>query len=283
MKDVLALLRLLRPLNLLIIAAGVGLGGWLAGGAAVWTGATAVRLLVAGLAAGLIGAAANSINDVFDREIDRVNRPERPLPSGRVSVRTAVGIGVGASAAGVALAFGLSAVHGAVALAAVGLLALYNARLKHVAVAGNVVVAAVVALTLVFGGWAVGPAGPALVGAAFAFLTTLAREIVKDAEDRTGDAAAGARTLPLVAGLGVARGVALAVVAVTLLLTPMPFLAAGYGGLYLLLMLPTDALLLRAGWLLLLPAPALAGASRTLKGAMAAGILALALGVLPGG
>jgi 4-hydroxybenzoate polyprenyltransferase len=53
-------------------------------------------------------SAGMALNDVFDVEIDRAERPERPLPSGRISLSAARGLGFGLLAAGVFVALGLS-------------------------------------------------------------------------------------------------------------------------------------------------------------------------------
>lgn len=277
-----AAVRLLRPLNVAMILVGVALGGVLSGGVGAVQGVAAARLLRAALSAAMIGAAANALNDVFDLEIDRVNRPERPLPSGLVSVGAARGLAGVGTAGGLVLAATLSTTHLTLALGVVGMLLVYNAALKRVALAGNAVVALVIGTALLYGGWAVGPPGPALIGAAFAFLTTLAREIVKDIEDVAGDAAAGARTLPLVLGVGASTRAVLGLLVVTLLLTPLPFLVLDYTGLFLVLMLAADGLLLRALWLLLDPQPEQQArqASQVMKAVMAAGMAALALGAI---
>ena len=282
MLRVWALVRLLRPVNVVMIMVGVALGGVLSGGLGALQGSNRAVLLQAALSAALIAAAANSLNDALDLEIDRVNRPARPLPSGLVSVGTAKlawGLGTGA---GVVLAVSLSLMHVALALAAVGLMVIYNVYLKRTTLLGNIVVALVIGLALVYGGWAVGEPGPALVGAGFAFLTTLAREMVKDVEDVVGDAVVGARTLPVVYGAGVALRATVGVLFLTLLLTPLPFLLFDYRGLFLLLMLFADALLLHTLWLFLGPHPEQrAGkASQLLKVVMAAGMTALAFGAI---
>lgn len=274
----LAWLMLLRPLNVVMFAAGVGVGGVLtAGGLEMASGAVA-RLAVAACSAALIGGAANAINDVFDLDTDRVNRPGRPLPSGRATPREARVLWALATLAGLVLAATLSAEHVAIALASAMLLYGYSVLFKRMPVVGNVIVALVLALSLVYGGLAVGGPGPALVGAAFAFFATLAREIVKDLEDVRGDAAVHARTLPIVAGEQTAVYAAAAVTLLAVLLTPVPYLTMGYSGLYLLLVLATDALLLRAVALLLgVSGEVQAGrASRALKGAMMMGLAALA-------
>lgn len=273
---------LLRPVNMVMVIVGVFLGGVLSVGIGVLDGDNGVRLLKAALSAALIGGAANSLNDVLDLEIDRINRPERPLPAGWVSANTARLVWVAGSLGGVALALALSPTHLALALGVVGLLVLYNVMLKRTPLTGNLVVALVIALVLLYGGWAVGSPGPAIVGAGFAFLTTLAREIVKDIDDMVGDAVVGARTLPLVYGIRAAVRCTVGVVFLTLLLTPLPFLLLDYRGLFLVLMLIADALLLHVLWIFLGPKPETRAryAERLLKAVMIAGMGALALGAL---
>lgn len=276
-----ALFRLTRPGNVLMFFVGVGLGGVLVAGEAAFTGANGVRLLLAAVSAAAMGAAANALNDVFDLDIDRINRPDRPLASGTLPLAAGWGVWAVGSLLGVGLSVLLSPAHVAIATAAVALSFLYDAWLKRVPLAGNLVVSAVIAVTLiVYGGWAVGDPFPAFIGAGFAFLTNLARELIKDIEDMAGDAEVQARTWPLVVGARWAAWTAVAVLGLTVLLTPVPYLAFGYAELYLLLILPTSALLLRAAWLMLsTDLRAQAGrASRLLKGTMLLGIAALALG-----
>lgn len=232
--------QLVRPLNCLLVAAGVVLGGVLAAGEEAFADGALVRLMWAVGSAVSIGGAANSINDVFDLDIDRINRPGRPLPAGRVTVQTAwIVWGVG-SLAGVGMGWLLSWPHVAMAVGAVGLLFFYSARLKRVLLIGNVVVAAMVALTIVYGGIAVGPLMPALIGAAFAFLTNMAREIIKDVQDVQGDAREQAKTLPLLYGAPVALQSAIGLVLLTIALTPLPYVIWDYNGLFLLLVLVAD-------------------------------------------
>lgn len=270
----------MRPLNVVMFFAGVALGGVLVAGPAAFSEGD--RLALAMVSAACIGAGANALNDVFDLEIDRVNRPDRPLPSGAVSVGAARMLWAGNSALGVGFGALLSMQHLGIAVFAVLLLYGYSAYLKRTPLAGNLAVAFVLGLALLYGGLAVAPMGRGvlLLGAGFAFGSTLAREVAKDIEDAVGDAAEGARTLPLAAGPRVAVGVAVGVVGATLAAFPLA-LSAGLGTDFFALGLPAAGLLLAAAWALL-------GASREalerragtastlLKAAMLAGILALA-------
>lgn len=280
------LVRLVRPLNVVMFFAGVALGGLLAAGTDAFAGPDAPRIGLAMLSAALIGAGANAINDVFDLEIDRVNRPDRPLPSGAVPVGAARGLWAACSALGIGLSAFLSWAHLGIAACSVGLLWGYSRWLKRMPFVGNLAIALVLGLAIFYGGLAVAPVGERagwaapLLGAAFAFGSTLAREITKDIEDAAGDAVGGARTLPLVIGGGATAWIAGVVIGLTLTLFPLA-LTVGLGADFFALALPAAGLLLAAAWYLLgapeaMRARQAATASTLLKAAMIAGILALA-------
>lgn len=277
--------QLVRPVNVAMFFAGVALGGVLAVGAEAFGGAEGRALLLAMASAALIGAGANAINDVFDLAIDRVNRPGRPLPSGDLSVGTARSVWASGSALGIGLGALVSWTHLGIAVASVALLYGYSARLKRVPLAGNLAVALVLGLAILYGGLAVGPINGALwLGAAFAFGSTLAREIAKDLEDVAGDAAEGARTLPIVLGERPAVWIAAAAAGATLAALPLGP-AVGLGADFLALALPSAGLLLAATWALLGDAPMTTAAGRSsalFKGAMVAGTVGLAAARLIG-
>lgn len=278
-RRIAALGRLVRPANVAMFFAGVALGGLLVAGTDAFGGAEGRALALATLSAALIGAGANAINDVFDVAIDRVNRPSRPLPSGELSVGAARSVWAACSALGIGLGAFVSWAHLAIAVVSVALLYGYSAWLKRVPLVGNLAVALVLGLAILYGGLAVGPGGGALwLGAAFAFGSTLAREIAKDLEDMAGDAAGGARTLPIVLGEGAAVWIAAAAAGATLAALPLGP-AAGLGADFLALALPAAGLLLAATWALLGDAPMTEAAGRSsalFKGAMVAGIVGLA-------
>lgn len=273
-----SLVRLMRPGNVLLVGLGVGVGAVLGG--AVLPAAEGGRLVGGAVAAAaLVAAGANAHNDACDAAADRVNRPGRPIPAGHCTERQARRLGLMAMAAGVTLATLLAPRLGLMALGVASLVYAYNRYLKALPVVGNVAVGSAVALTLCFGAAAAGRVAAALPAAAFAFLTTWAREVAKDVEDLPGDAAAGLRTLPRVAGAVRAARLGAGLALLTLLLVPLPYALLGYSGLYLLLSLGAAALLGAAAAVLLQPPtpPRAAQASRLLKQAMVAGLAALLL------
>src|SRR5690606_33473413 len=151
---------------------------------------------------------------------------------------------------GLVAALAVSRRHFMLAVTFAALLALYNHRLKHVAVVGNLICSVAVAATLVFGGLTFGVNTTVVVAATFALLTMLAREIVKDLEDVVGDVSAGSRTLPVVAGSGWARAVALGVIFMTIAAVPLPYIAFNFSTTYLTVAVVTAGLLLASAWIL---------------------------------
>jgi 4-hydroxybenzoate polyprenyltransferase len=126
-----AYLQLARPANLLTAAADV-----LAGSAAAGAWTYAVALLVP--ASMCLYAGGVIFNDVFDRSLDAIERPERPIPSGRVSVRAASFLGATFLAAGILLSFVTSVISGAIGLAIAGTALTYNGFSKHYPLIGPV-------------------------------------------------------------------------------------------------------------------------------------------------
>lgn len=223
------LFQLTRPANLLIAFLSIFIGGFVTG-----TIQPAAKLILACFSGMLIAGGANSINDFFDVEIDRINKPNRPLPAGRITRKQtyvfslllfALGTGLGAFIhfLGFIIAFGSS-----------GLLYMYSWRLKRTVVLGNLTVAFITGLAFVYGGLAVGRVGLAAVVGVFAFFFNWGREIIKDVEDVEGDRALGVKTLPIVYGVRVALVWATAVLVFLMGLTLIPYFVHFFSITYLI-------------------------------------------------
>lgn len=241
------LLELVRPGNAVAAAVLTFTGTFVAVGDAAWgaAGPATVAAVVATVAA---TGGGNAINDYFDREVDRVNRPDRPIPRGAVSPRGALVFALSLFA----LALGAATTLPVVALALAGVnaaaLAAYTRLFKGLPGVGNLVVALLTGSTFLFGGAAVGrPLAPGLaVLAALAAGTTLGRELVKDVEDVAGDRAAGLRTLPIVAGERAALVLAAAAVAASVLASGLPVVFGTFGLAYFAVVVPADVAMLHA-------------------------------------
>jgi len=271
------LLRLVRAHNLIVAAAGVLAGGWIALGAL----GLPAPLGWAALSAVGLGTAGNVWNDIWDEAGDRANgRADRPLAGGRLARGTADlcvfwGVLVGLLCA--ALVGGALTALGALALV---LMALYSPVLKRRGLAGNVTVALVAGFPLAYGALAVGRGAAGLVPWILAAWLHLGREIVKDLTDVPGDRTLGRRTLPIAWGEGAARRAAAAVLWAFLPAAVVLPAFAHYGRWYFPAVLV--ALGLVWGALRRLAASDDARAIRLLKYAMPAGVAALVLGRVAG-
>jgi geranylgeranylglycerol-phosphate geranylgeranyltransferase len=191
------LLSITRPVNSLV----AGLAALL--GYIVATGGLEPAALILFPVVFAITAGGNVYNDLCDLEIDRINRPERPLPSGKVTPEAAGLLTTTLFLAGLFLSIsgGLPCVIIAVANSL--LLLAYARYLKRTVFWGNVAVSYLSASIFPFGGAFAGlPAmGRTLPLAGITFLAMLSRELLKDAEDMPGDSAAGARTVAIACGV----------------------------------------------------------------------------------
>ena len=233
-------LHLTRPGNAIAAAVFTGIGAFV-GGALL---ARPIDAAAAMAATVLATGAGNAINDYFDREIDRINAPERPIPSGLTAPREALAFSAALFLGAVLVALSLPVV--ALAIALFNLLALlaYTEFFKGLPGVGNALVAYLSGSTFLFGGAAVGALGVSVVVLfVLAALATFARELVKDVEDLEGDREEGLRTLPIVAGERTSLALALAVLALAVLASPLPYFLGTLGPTYLLAVLPADGLL----------------------------------------
>ena len=192
---------------------------------------------MAALAAALIAAGGNAYNDYCDRDLDHLQKPDRPLPSGRLSPVAALIWTILCLASGILLGLLLGPICSLIAAMAALFLVLYSRYLKGTPLIGNVMVALVAGLAFPFGAAAIGNVRAALWAAWMAFLYHLGREIIKDMEDLLGDAAAGAGTLPVRYGLSASRWAVSLVLLLLLISLPLPHVVNDYNNLYLALVL----------------------------------------------
>jgi len=195
-QSILAYIRILRPLNFLFVLIAVLFGAYYT--------APAYPIfypLLAGIAAALISGGGYVINDYYDYSIDMVNRKERVLPSGMISPTKAKYYAICLFISGIIISI-LLRNPWMIAIAAFNsfLLYVYAMKSKRIHFWGNLLVAFVTASTFVFGSFITHNLRNAFFVALCAFFYTIIRELVKDIEDKNGDSAADAKTLPLLWG-----------------------------------------------------------------------------------
>lgn len=156
------------------------------------------QVMAAAFSAMLIAGAGYVINDYYDLETDMINKPQRVLPSGKMSSRAAFIYGIILFIIGIILSYFTGSVI-CILLAFVNAIALflYAGIFKRAFVSGNLLVSYAAASTFVYGAIVTDNLSQSLIIAFFAFLYTFLREIIKDMEDRRGDQLTGAHTLAL--------------------------------------------------------------------------------------
>ena len=246
--SVAGLLRLARPLNCVMSAVGVGIGGVVGVGSAAW-GDLARPLVLAAAAAAAFTAGGNALNDIVDRETDRMNHPDRPLASGQLTVGTAWAFAGSAFAIAALLAVFISNLALVIVALNVILMVSYEAALKARGAPGNVVIAYLVGSLFLFAGVSVFQTAPdplirTGILAALAFLATLGREITKDIEDMRGDV--DRRTLPQKIGANRAGAIAALALALAVALSFLPLVYHVLGVGYAILVAPADGMFIYA-------------------------------------
>lgn len=169
---------------------------------AIITGVFTFPVLVACIVVFLATAYGNVVNDYFDHKIDVINKPERPIPSGRISLENAKYYALTLAFLGNILAFlFLGLLPELIVLISTLLMFYYAHTLKKKLLIGNFLISFLTGLSFVFGGIVVGATIPSIYLGFYAFLTSMMREIVKDMEDVKGDRLEGAHTLPIAYGM----------------------------------------------------------------------------------
>jgi geranylgeranylglycerol-phosphate geranylgeranyltransferase len=215
--------------------------------ASILAGATTRQWLEVGIAAltgGFVAAAANSINDYFDVEIDKINKPTRPIPRGDATKQEARLEWLVLSIVAVVLNFFLNIYALGIVLFAVVILYWYSALFKRTIIIGNLVVALMTGMAFIYGAVVVGNLKRAIMPAIFAFLINIAREVIKDIEDMEGDRKGKAITLPVRYGTAPALWLASVAIALLIATTIAAYELKAYTILYLYPVLFVDILLL---------------------------------------
>ncbi|MBU7018333.1 MAG: UbiA family prenyltransferase [Theionarchaea archaeon] len=243
-----AYLEMIRPSNSIMAGFAVFLSGMIATGRHVPP--SDVFLAVLGTICASSGGMV--VNDYFDFDIDKINRPQRALPRGAATLR-------GASIFACVL-FGMAFIFIgltnllciAIGYPALVLIMVYSWKLKKRPFVGNFVVAFLTSLTLVYGGAAAGNIVLVTMLAICAFFANLSREVVKDIEDMKGDEKLGSRTLPILWGVDKSILIASGFLIVGIAATFLPYFAHIFGWLYLLLIIPVNVVMLYMAYLLIM-------------------------------
>ena len=203
-----------RPFTLVAPALGVVSGAVTAAGAhprESWSSDLILYPALGALMAAILNAGNNALNQIYDLEIDRINKPKRPLPTGRLSVREAWAFTWITYVVALVLAW-LVAPGGRhecfwIVVAATIATFIYSCpplRTKQRGIWANVTIAVPRGVLLKVAGWSsvktIFGVEPWYIGMIFG-LFLLGASTTKDFADMEGDARGGCRTLPIIYGV----------------------------------------------------------------------------------
>jgi len=235
-------IRLIRPVNCIMMGFAVLVGAVLATSLSTlnW-----LNILFGFLTGFTFCAAAMVINDYYDRKIDAINEPRRPIPSGAVKPKEALAFMVGLVVVGfvfslLVVPYGLLCF--AVAAVSLAITATYITVGKRSGLPGNFLVSACVAIPFIYGSITVlGTVGlNVLLFASMAFLSNTGREITKGIVDVKGDSAEGVKTLAVRFGEKTAAITAVAFFIFAVALTPVTWVLGLVGIWFIPFVLVTD-------------------------------------------
>ncbi|MBS7619515.1 UbiA family prenyltransferase [Candidatus Bathyarchaeota archaeon] len=224
MKKVGGFIRLMRPINSAMM------------GFAVFVGAVLAKpqpcnfdwlSILYGFFTGLmLTAASMALNDYYDRDIDAINEPARPIPSGLVRPGQALAFSFILSLIGFVLSYLISILCLAVALAAWMIMMAYVTVGKRSGLPGNLLVSACVSIPFIYGSIISIGYVPlnVMLFTLMAFLSNTGREITKGIVDVKGDRAEGVKTLAVRYGEKIAAVSAAVLYLLSVSLTPLPWL-----------------------------------------------------------
>lgn len=200
-----------------------------------------VEVVLSMLIVVLFTGAGNALNDYFDREVDKVAHPERPIPMGTVSSRSALVLSIVLFSLTVVASVFVNLWSTLIVVTSIFFMVAYEVLLKAEGLAGNLTISWLTGALFLFGGAVVDSMDIAWILAALAFLATLGREIVKDVQDIEGDR--GSRTtLPMRLGTKNAGFVASAAFVGAVALSPVPYLCELLSAWYIPMVAVADAM-----------------------------------------
>jgi len=198
MERAVGFVRLVRPVNGLMMGFAVIVGASLVL-AEPLSAAIALKLFLGFVTGFMLISASMVLNDYYDREIDKINEPNRPISAGLVKPGESLVFAALLTLTGFAAAFftnlsclGLAVMSWVVSVA-------YNTKGKRTGLPGNFLVSLCVAMPFIYGSFVMGQSLglKAFLFSALAFLATSGREVAKGIVDVEGDKTKGVRTVAI--------------------------------------------------------------------------------------
>ncbi len=233
MEAVKGAFQIMRPLNGIGAAIGVLIGA-IASGFLFNLERNLFNVLICFLAAFLTASAGHALNDWKDVEIDRINCPERAIPSGRISRNTALILTIALFVVGDAIIFLTENIQ-AILILLIGsvFIAAYSLKFKKLGFIGNITIGLLTSFCLLLGGAALNKIEFSFWAALLAFVMNIGREITKGVDDYVGDKEEGVKTLAVLLGRKNGSYLAVLFLIFTIILSPLPYFFKLFNEIYL--------------------------------------------------
>ncbi|MCX6149192.1 MAG: geranylgeranylglycerol-phosphate geranylgeranyltransferase [Ignavibacteriales bacterium] len=234
-QKIVSVFKIVRPLNFLITFLSIMVAGVICSEDVMLF----PNIILAALAGSLVGSAGNVVNDLFDIEIDRINRPDRVLPKGLISKQQAWILFYILNVLAILFTILINYFAIMIVICSIILVFLYSYRLKKIPLVGNITVSFMTGLAFIFGSVSVGNINGSFIPAVFAFLINLIREIIKDMEDIEGDKINNVQTFPIKYGFNTSKNLVIVFAIFLILFTLVPFILKLYRIEYFIMVMIT--------------------------------------------
>ena len=247
MGKLMGFLQIIRPVNCVMMGFAVIVGASLVSGLSFTS-----NLLFGFVTSFSLTAASMVINDYYDRKIDAINEPNRPIPRGDVTPKEAIVFTVVLSLLGLVTAYLTNLPSLALAVVAWIISVTYITVGKGTGLPGNFLVSATVVIPFVYGGLVVGQLQTStLLFVAIVFFSNTGREITKGIVDVEGDKSHNVKTIAVRYGEQTAAIVASLFSLVAVCLSPLPWFLGIVSDLFIVPVIITDVGLVVSASLLL--------------------------------
>lgn len=242
------LLTLIRPINSIMIGFAVLVGIIITNSSLVFSEFSFVGFLIGFF----ISSYSMVINDIYDIDIDKINRPDRPLPSGRVTLNEAKLFSVFLLFIGISLSiisiirYDSSILIFFITIFFSFISWLYSYSLKKRGLIGNFIVAISMTIPFIFGGIIINGFTNVLLlsFSTIAFLSGLGREIVKTICDVKGDKSKHVNTISITLGVSNAAKLGGFLILCAVLVSIIPFVLGSVDPIYFIFLILPNSLML---------------------------------------
>jgi len=241
-KKILAYIEILRPFNAVMGGIAVYVASIVAGLEII----PILPVILAMVVVFLVTGAGMAINDYFDEEIDRINKPSRPIPSGRIPSKAALLYSSILFAVAIGISYFINTEALIVAAFSSFLLIIYAWKFKKMLVIGHVSVGILTGLTFIYGGLINMNLLAVSILAGLAMLANIGREIFKTIEDVLGDEQSNVQSIPIKYGTIKAKMIASLFIMAAVAASFIPFFLGLFGFVYLFFVVGADIIFMAA-------------------------------------